>query len=235
MSTQVSFPAQIMAKPVVVIGGPTGPAGGPTGVVGPSGPTGGQGVTGPTGHTGPTGLGVTGPQGEGAFTGPTGNTGPPGSGAPGAMGVTGPTGAPGESVVAAGRTNQASNTYGPYGTSPTSIGWGNITSYTPSKTGQVFLIISGQARCSFGAGAGNMYISARYGTGAPPNAGTSAAGTEWGSKNHVSADSTEYAGFTITSLLFLGVGTAFWFDLAITSPSGNNAYVRDVNFTLLEF
>ena len=91
-----------MTKPVVVIGGPTGPSGGPTGATGPegsaavTGATGSVGPTGPFGYTGPTGA-----VGPGAFTGPTGMTGPFGlgpagpTGQQGEMGETGPTGATG--------------------------------------------------------------------------------------------------------------------------------------------
>jgi hypothetical protein len=84
---QSKTPAPILAQPVVVVGGPTGPAGGATGVPGPTGeigPTGAGAFTGPTGSLGPSGP--TGPVGVGV-TGPAGMTGPPG---PGGIGPTGP-------------------------------------------------------------------------------------------------------------------------------------------------
>src|SRR5262245_9041898 len=187
MSTQVSFPAPIMTRPVVVIGGPTGPSAGPVGATGPRGATGATGVQGAVGVTGPTGVGPTGPPGVGAYTGPTGMTGPPGAGTPG-VGFTGPTGAPGASVVATGISRLNSTVYGPYGVTATSIGWGSTTAFTPSKTGQVLVIFSGQVRNSFGAGASQTFVSARYGTGTAPSAGGPAAGTECGYKTYVSSD-----------------------------------------------
>jgi hypothetical protein len=110
-------PATVLARPVVVIAGMTGPSGGPTG---PTGTTGAATVTGPTGATGPTGPLGTGPTGAGAFTGPTGSpgaTGPQGfgpaglTGQQGAMGFTGPTGVTG----AQGATGADGPTTGPTG------------------------------------------------------------------------------------------------------------------------
>lgn len=119
MAIVVQGPAPVMARPVVVAGGPTGPAGGPTGPTGSTGPTGVSGPTGTlgatgapsavTGPTGPTGIrgstGLTGPQGlsvtgatgaNGSTAGDTGPTGATGSGGPGPTGPSGgPTGATG--------------------------------------------------------------------------------------------------------------------------------------------
>lgn len=111
MTVQVTAPAPITTRPVVVVngvtgatgpsGGPTGPTGatgafstgstGPTGPIGtgPTGPTGPQGQTGPVGFTGPASVGSQGPTGA---TGPTGYTGPIGTGPTGPTGVTGYTG-----------------------------------------------------------------------------------------------------------------------------------------------
>jgi hypothetical protein len=87
MATQSIDPAEIMVKPVVVIGGPTGPVGG----LGPTGPEGAAPVTGATGPYGSTGsMGITGPTGPDHFTG---STGPPG--ATGPLEIDGPTGATG--------------------------------------------------------------------------------------------------------------------------------------------
>ena len=125
MTVNVLGPAPILARPVVVASGftgPTGPSMGPTGFTGPTGfgaftgPTGPQGVTGPIGLLGPTG--VQGPQG---FSGPQGLTGPPGSatntGATGAMGNTGFTG-PGGAASNTGATGFTGAT-GAVGTGPT--------------------------------------------------------------------------------------------------------------------
>jgi hypothetical protein len=123
-------PTIIYAKPVRVVGGPTGPGFGPTG------PTGAQGdvsLTGPTGYTGPTGPMGTGPAGEDGATGPTGATGQTGpfgagpigpTGEQGAIGYTGPTGPTGV-VGATGIDGPATGPTGPAGpVGP--LGAGNI-------------------------------------------------------------------------------------------------------------
>lgn len=118
---QVVQPAPIMARPVVVISGPTGPSGGPTGATGPTGKTGPTAAA-STGPTGPTGLGatgpsgVTGPRGLTGYTGPLGNAGPTGLSATGTTGPTGPTGPTG--VTGASLTGPTGNT----GPSPGSTG-----------------------------------------------------------------------------------------------------------------
>lgn len=100
MVVQVIASAPVMAQPVVVVGGATGPSGGPTGATGPTGSsfTGPTGMTGLTGPTGATGGGTTGPTGAKGATGPSGppgNIGPTGNNAVGATGPSGPQGGAG--------------------------------------------------------------------------------------------------------------------------------------------
>lgn len=144
MAVVVQGPAPVMARPVVVAGGPTGPSGGPTGptgntgATGSTGATGAQGLTGATGSvTGPTGAtgargatGFTGPQGNtltgptgqaGSFTGPTGATGATGGGG------TGPTGPNGGPTGATGVT-------GPTGATGPLVGALNINTQTNDYT-----------------------------------------------------------------------------------------------------
>lgn len=98
MTVSVNGPAPVMARPIVLVLGPTGPSGGPTGS---TGPTGALGLTGPTGQRGQTGAGgaassVTGPTGN---TGPAGVTGPQGNTVTGPTGGAGPTGSSGQAFV----------------------------------------------------------------------------------------------------------------------------------------
>jgi hypothetical protein len=115
------FPEPVLTRPVVVVGGHTGPAGGPTGATGPQGITPGPtGVMGPTGPTGVFGTGPTGERGETGPTGPTGVTGPLGfgpDGPPGPTGDTGPTGGLGPTGPkgATGVTGSATGPTGPAG------------------------------------------------------------------------------------------------------------------------
>lgn len=106
MAVTVNAPAPVMAQPVRVAGGFTGPTGPGVGSTGPTG------ASGPTGNTGPLGTGPTGPSGV-ASTGPTGRTGPTGFTGPVGSSITGPTGS-------TGAQGAASSVPGPTG--PTGIG-----------------------------------------------------------------------------------------------------------------
>jgi hypothetical protein len=125
MPVVVNAPAPVMAMPVRVAGGFTGPSGGPTGPTGNTGPTGSVGQTGPlgTGPAGPTGNAATGATGR---TGPTGATGPVGSSVTGPAGpastVTGPTGS--GPTGQTGPTGPTGNT-GPAGTATNTGATGN--------------------------------------------------------------------------------------------------------------
>lgn len=171
MPVNQNYPASIYARPVVVVGGPTGPsgtAGGPTGPTGVSGPT-GFGATGPTGlrgFTGPTGFGATGPTGDRGFTGPQGSqglTGPTGASGPtgpasgptgdrgptgidGPTGATGPTGASGIGATgptgAVGATGPSSGPTGPTGPASGPTGPAGATGPSPG-TGIVFIVDGG--------------------------------------------------------------------------------------------
>jgi hypothetical protein len=236
MATQSSTPAPIMAQPVVVVGGHTGPSGGATGPTGPMGPT---GVIGPVGALGPTGpglLGATGPTGLGAFTGPTGHTGPPGGGFQGPQGMTGPTG---PQALSPDRAIQGTfvGPFGPYSTSSTFVGLGGSLSYTTRLSGEVLVVVGGLARNSSGGSGGGTTIQVRVGTGAPPSAGTS--GTSYGTaigvpqRTYMTAGGDQ-SGFSIIAFVFLGVPSTVWFDLTVFSTTGNTAYVQDLQFAVIE-
>jgi hypothetical protein len=231
MSTQSNTPAPIMAQPVVVVGGPTGPSGGPTGPTGYTGPTAATGVTGytgPTGVTGPTGrVGAT---GAGAFTGPTGYTGPPGSLGAASTGATGPTGPVG--VFQSGSAALASPT-GPMGTTPLMIGLNG--DFVPAATGKIFIAIAGVALNTTGGG-GSINISGYYGTGTAPSPGAAVMGTLFSVTQHIiTASAAAQAGFTILGLISgLTLGTTYWIDLAVSTTTGANAFVKDVKGIAME-
>jgi hypothetical protein len=136
---EIVQPAPIMARPIVVVVGPTGPSGGPTGSTGNTGPSGAS-ATGTTGPTGPTGGGATGPTGVTGPRGLTGYTGPPGNAGPtglAATGVTGPAGAQGVTGFTgpSGPTGYTGPSGGPTG--PT--GFTGFTGNTgPTGPAQVF-------------------------------------------------------------------------------------------------
>ena len=243
-----SDPSPVATRPVVVVLGPTGPqgaAGGPTGptgitgatIVGPTGPTGVRGV-GPTGATGAAGP-LTGP------TGPVGLTGPPGSpgipGVTGTQGLTGSTGATGSAgTFNSGRFNWAYSTatFGPYGTAATIVGIaaGGGNTYTRKASGFCLVTFSGMVRNSAGGAGAGTNIACYYASSAVPAAGAAAGAyfTLGSTQRFFSIDAAEYAGFTISAFIQLPISSPYWFDLGISSTVGTNAYVRDVQFNLIE-
>lgn len=239
MPTQSYVPAPIMAQPVVIVGGPTGPSNGPTGSTGPAGATGFTGATGsagPTGITGPTGA--AGPTGAGAFTGPIGFTGPPGSGGvgpTGPSGAVGPTGADGAGATTAVYNNTVASPTGNVSTNDTAMGMGPSFSFTPGGSGKIFVLISGMVLNSTAAGSG-VNIRGRFGTGTPPANGViSGLGTQFGATQHfVGSTTAGQQGFSVHGCLGLTAGTAYWFDLSIQAVTSGGATVKDVQFSILE-
>jgi hypothetical protein len=237
-----NIPAPIMAQPVVVIGGHTGPSGGPTGVTGPPGPTGEQGLTGPPG---PTGIGPTGPAGHtgpGAFTGPVGMTGPPGSGGIGPMGPTGPAGATGAAGPAATageftwNTSNSASPVGNVGLTEYAMGMGSAFYIYPVNTGALLVIISGMVTNTTAAGNG-VTITGRYGYDpAPLNGGTSGLGAVLGLPQHFVASTTAgQQGFIVHGIVYGRLtNVKTWFDLSIVAVTGGGASVKDINFSVIE-
>jgi hypothetical protein len=237
MPVDMNIPAEVSVRPVVVVGGPTGPSGGPTGPTGVTGPAGfatHTGSTGPTGVIGPTGI--VGPTGAGAFTGPTGNTGPPGAfGATGLAGIgpTGPTGA-----RTASQENflvqYYANPRGPYGT--TFAMSGCFWTYRPRSTGFLSIMVTGLARNSAGGVGAGTTIQLRWGTGTPPNNGGAQVGVQLANDIRVfTTNANDQVGWSIpVGVVFAVDGTERWFDLCIKSTVGNNAYVQDINLVLIE-
>jgi collagen type I alpha len=238
MVTQSGIPAPIMARPVVVVSGSTGPAGGPQGATGPVGPTGVTGSTGALGLSGSTGpTGATGSPGVGAFTGPTGITGPPGAGLPGPTGYTGPTGMAGAASPFNFATFAPTDPVGNVSTVEKAMGL--ACAYTPSFSGRCFLICAGIALNSSGPGNGTT-IQLKYGTGtAPVNGATAGLGTRVAinaTQHFVASTAAGQQGFTIVALLTgLTVSTAYWFDLTLQAVTAGGASVKDIQLTLLEF
>ena len=237
MSAQSNIPAEIMAKPVVVVHGPTGPSGGPTGATGPQGTASITGATGPRGLTGFTGpSGVTGATGAGAFTGPTGMTGPAGS--VGGTGPFGPTGPAGPQLANPDNWMRvySSTVYGPFGTSFGHIGIGGSWTYTPVGSGVYLVIVSGIVRNSAGGAGGGTTIQFCSGGGSPPSAGAAPAGIQFGrDQRFFLTNAADQVGFTFPIMVSgWGFGTPIWHDLTVKSSVGNNAYVQDLHFVLIE-
>jgi hypothetical protein len=250
MTVQSKTPSPILAQPVIVVGGPTGPSGGPTGPTGAIGPTAIVGATGPTGHVGPAGASstVTGPTGAGAFTGPTGYTGPPGVvGATGITGAIGPTGI-GAFTGPAGPTGPQGlpgsltglHRSGGFATPQTGVGT-NITAYgtgfsgnVPVVTGTFLIVATGSAQ---NTGAAITNILGIFGTGTSPSRGATAGlGSQFGSTQHIGGSGDgDWIGFSIATVVSgFVIGTNYWFDIAVQSASGSTAGARDVLIAVVE-
>lgn len=242
--------APVMAQPVVVVGGPTGPSGGPTGPTGAIGATADQGATGPTGRLGPTGnTGPTGVTGAGAFTGPTGFTGPPGSAGGTGPAATGPTGPPG--LTGAGGSAGGGELdwdwelfnalpFGNISTTETAMGLGgSCTIDVTQPGGVVFVLISGMALNTTAPGNG-VTITGRCGkisTSTPPVAGaTTGLGATFGAQQVFIASTIDgQAGFTVHSVVSgADVGDMWWFDISIKAAGSGGAYVKNVQFSAFE-
>lgn len=236
MATQSHIPAPIMAQPVVIVGGPTGPSNGPTGSTGPAGAAGATGVTGavgPTGTTGPTGG--TGPTGAGAFTGPVGLTGPPGSvGLTGPIGPTGPLGPTGpQGQLTGSRSKQTSSTITLPNITTANTAYGAALYYTPSVSGRVMVWATGVAQNTAAATTSAMLWN---GMGEAPVAGsTSFAGNQVGVAKRCNGSSDgDWVGFSLLGLVNLTVGTQYWFDVVASVSSDAVGAIRDVQIMLIE-
>ena len=120
-------------------------------------------------------------------------------------------------------------------TSEVHLGLGANFSFTPSKTGLVFVIVSGMVLNSAAVGSG-VNIRVRFNTGAAPVYGTAGSGNFLGAQQHfVSSTAAGQQGFCIHDIKSLTVGVAWWFDVTLQAVGAGGATVKDVQFSLLEF
>jgi len=247
MPVESAIRAQILAQPVVVVGGPTGPSGGPTGPTGPQGSVSVTGPTGPRGETGPTGeRGVTGTPGlDGTLTGPTGPTGPGGTVAE--MGPTGPTGPPAIDLSNGPDINfpRVYSYHDPTdndfiaGVDTLEVMVGAGFGFAPMTSGRVLVIITAVAE---NTGGGGTTVTGRYGTESIfPDQGDPVTGTVIGIPQEVYAPDMTIP-LTIMSLVELEVRPSFqypyfnsyWFDLSLKSTIGSGAGVHSITYTFME-
>jgi hypothetical protein len=122
---------------------------------------------------------------------------------------------------------------GPAGTTPYMLGLNGT--FTPNASGKCFIELAGVALNTTGGG-GSVNISGYYGTGTPPTAGAAATGTQFGITQHiVTSSNTVQIGFTVIGIIpGLTLGTAYWFDLAISTASGTGAFVKDLQGVAME-
>ncbi|MEM3845588.1 MAG: hypothetical protein QXU98_07805 [Candidatus Parvarchaeota archaeon] len=126
-----------------------------------------------------------------------------------------------------------SNPSGTTSTSPVQMGLG-IT-YTPSTTGRLLIIVTGEAANNTAGDGATVQLS--YGTGSSPSNGASATGTAIGSKISVTSNAASQTvpvtlGYVLTGLT---VGTSYWFDLQVAAITGGTASVSNLTVLIIEF
>ena len=117
------------------------------------------------------------------------------------------------------------------------MGLGSTCLFTPASTGNVLVTVAGTQGIATGTPIA-VLIGGRYGTGSAPAHGAAASGTRFGWSADVAFGpnaATAYTGFAVTDAITgLAPGTAYWFDLAVTSDGTNTAQLRGVTMTLAE-
>jgi hypothetical protein len=236
MPIEVLKPAMVVAQPVVVVGGHTGPSGGPTGPMGPTGTVGVTGAVGPIGPTGavaatgPTGAAITGP------TGPQGMTGPPGIGSTGAA-ATGPTG-----VAGPGGVFQTIDSGSPSPTGPFDYFFrhqGLTIRLTFSYTGRAFVCFTGMFVNNVAGGGMRIHVRRGPTDFDTPTFGQGLIGNQIGyEKTFASLPMNARIEFSLIMLDLIGSGAIereYWYDLAVAAtPTGALVTLFDLEWVLME-
>ncbi len=127
----------------------------------------------------------------------------------------------------------------PAATSSTSLKMmGLACAFTPANPGGIVLVtMSGVASTATAAVA--VTAGGRYGTGSAPANGAAVTGTRFGAASDLTLGPAAAAAagipFTLTALLQLISGTAYWFDLAVaTGNASDAASVASIGVTIAE-
>lgn len=121
-------------------------------------------------------------------------------------------------------------------TSTTLVMMGLDKTYTPQSSGNVLVVITGNAGTATAAEA--FTVGGRYGTGTAPANGQAVTG----SRINQFADSVltapvagAYTAFAFTGILNLTPGTEYWFDLALaTGSSADKAAIHNISMAITE-
>jgi hypothetical protein len=109
-------------------------------------------------------------------------------------------------------------------TTKVTMGLGSAWAYIPSSSGYVHVVIVGQLATATAAAAAT--VGARYGTGGAPTNGTADTGTAFGSKADFTITGTGIGlatPFAFTATLTLTAGTAYWFDVSVSTSNASDA------------
>jgi hypothetical protein len=123
-------------------------------------------------------------------------------------------------------------------TSTTGVMMGLAGSITPSKSGTILIVISGDIDNNTSGDGAQVQI--RTGTGAAPANGAALTGTTRGGLVKVltptnNAGTTARVPFALNCLITgLTVGTAYWIDISLAAITGGTARVRDISISATE-
>jgi hypothetical protein len=106
-------------------------------------------------------------------------------------------------------------------------------SITPTGSGKILIIISGDLMMSGGGDEGRVQI--RYGTGSAPANGAAATGTAAGALQRSNPGTgNDPIPFSVNAVVTgLTPSTAYWVDLTLQSSSGT-ATIKDVSISIVE-
>jgi hypothetical protein len=158
-------------------------------------------------------------------------TGPVGGGSPGPigpLGATGPTGATGTAAAINYGTPADRSTV------TTVVAIGANRTLTPAISGRVLLLAAGIAyNTTIGSA---TIVSAGYGTGTPPSAGSTPSYTLAGAgQNFISSSAAGQQGFSVIGLVTgLSLGISYWFDVFIQTSGGTTGGVKNVQLLVME-
>ena len=128
------------------------------------------------------------------------------------------------------------NTAAPSGTaSATLVMAGLVVPITPSVTGRVMIMVSGNAASGTTNDGGKVQLS--YGTGTHPSNGDAVTGTQTGTIAILTADlaGTDKFPFALQSFVTtLTPNTTYWLDLAFAAITGGTFTLTDVTVTAWE-
>jgi hypothetical protein len=117
------------------------------------------------------------------------------------------------------------------------MGLGSSCKITPGSSGKVLVTFTGGVATATAIVTGA--IGVRYGTGTAPSHGDAVTGTRWSGVGDKQIKSTGVAitedSFAFVDMISLTPGTAYWFDIAIsTTNAADAAEVLNVSFTATE-
>ncbi len=120
-------------------------------------------------------------------------------------------------------------------TSTTGIMMGLAGSITPTVSGKIMLVISGDI-FNASAVADGAKVQASYGTGTAPSNGATITGTQCGARpQYVASTTAGKSPFSVNCVVTgLSLSTAYWLDLTLAAITGGTATINDVSISAYE-